>query len=461
MKKILIIAMSAALMSSCSLFRKYERPQSITTENLYGDAESGEDGLASLSWRELFTDPILQDLIQHTLDNNVDLQKAQLNIQEMEEGFKCAKIAYIPSLAFAPSGTLSGGRMWNDGSSNTFGLNKIYSLPISASWQIGQPGYLLNNKRKAEMQLERVRYVKQATQTALVAGVANLYYTLAMLDEQMEIAKKTRVNWEKMLEKQQKLFDAGQYNAAGLASTEANICSIDANIIDLEHSIHELQNTLSTMSGDTPHTITRAALSSWQTPKTVETGVPALLLSRRPDVRIAEYGVAAQFYEVNVARSQFYPGLTLTGSMSWSNQMGQSILNPGALIGSGVASLAQPIFQNGRIRANYRVQKMELEKATLDFQQCLVAAGNEVNTALAKVKTADAKRDIIARQTKAMQKALDATEKLMENSSQYNYLNVLTAQTSLLQCQMGEISNQMEVIQSTIELYQALGGGAE
>lgn len=461
MKRIFIIALSAMLLSSCSLFKKYERPVDVTTDNLFGEAENGADGLAALQWRELFTDPTLQELIEHTLQNNVSIKKAELSIKELEEGLRCAKLAYIPSLAFAPSGTISGGHMWNNGTDNAMNVSKTYQLPISASWQIGQPGYLLNNKRKAKVQLETTRIARQAAQTNLVAGVANLYYTLAMLDQQLALSQQTRQNWQQMLDKSRKLYDAGQNNAAGLASTEANIYSIDANIVDLKHSIHELQNTLAALSGETPHPITRAALSSWQTPAHVETGVPALLLSRRPDVRLAEQALAEQFYSVNIARSQFYPSLTLTGSASWTNMLGQSILNPGAIIGSGVASLAQPIFTNGRLTAQLRVSKMEMEKAKMDFQQKLIDAGAEVNTAMAKVKSADAKKELLAKQVEAMKRAADATEKLMQNSNQYNYLNVLTAQTNLLSCQMGEIANQMESIQATIELYQALGGGAE
>lgn len=461
MKKYIILAVAALLMSSCSLFKKYERPADITTENLFGGAETGADGLAALQWREIFTDPMLQELIEHTLQNNVNMKKAELNIKELEEGLRCAKLAYIPSLAFNPSGTISGGHMWNDGTNNALNTSKTYNLPLTASWQIGQPGYLLNNKRKAQVQLETTRIARQAVQTGLVAGVANLYYTLAMLDEQLVLAEQTHENWLQMLDKTRKLFEAGQSNAAGLASTEANIYSIEANIVDLKHSIHELQNTMAALSGETPHPISRSALSSWHTPAQVETGVPALLLSRRPDVRIAEQNLASIFYDVNIARSQFYPSLTLTGTASWSNMLGQSILNPGALIGSGVASIAQPLFTNGRLTAQLRVQKLEYEKATMDFQQALIDAGAEVNTAMAKVQSADAKKGIYANQVAALKRAVDATQKLMLNSNQYNYLNVLTAQTSLLSCQMGEIANQMESIQATIELYQALGGGAE
>ncbi|MCF0196520.1 MAG: efflux transporter outer membrane subunit [Bacteroidaceae bacterium] len=462
MRKIFIIALSAALLSSCGLYKNYERPADIKTENLYGQAQDGQDGLAALQWRQLFTDPTLQELIQHTLDNNADMKKAEINIKEMEEGLKCAKLAFIPSIAIAPSGTIGGGNVWNNGNSYSMDATKTYQLPLSASWQLGGLGGLTNTKKKAKVQLEQTRIAKLATQTALVAGVANLYYTLAMLDQQLAIAEQTHDNWKEMLEKSKRLYDAGQNNAAGLASTEANIYSIEANIVDLKHSIHSLQNTLTALSGETPHPITRQALSSWQAPAIIETGVPALLLERRPDVRLAEQALAATFYDKNIARSNFFPALNLTGQLSWTNSVtGLGILNPGALIWAGIASLMQPIFQNGRLIATYRVSKMEIEKAALTFQQTLVDAGTEVNTAMAKVQSAEAKKDIYAKQVEALTRAVDATQKLMLHSSQYNYLNVLTAQTSLLSCQMGEISNQMESVQATIELYQALGGGIE
>lgn len=462
MKKIYIIALSAALFSSCGLLKNYERPSEITADGIFGSVEKGSDGLAAMSWREIFTDPTLQELIQHTLDNNVDMKKAELNIKQIEQGLKCAKLAYIPSINFAPSGTLSSGHIWSNGTDFAKDLSKTYQLPLAASWQIGSIGQLSNNKKKAKVQLEQTRIMRQATQTALVANVANLYYTLAMLDQQLVIMQQTQANWKETLEKTKKLFEAGQNNAAGVASTEANLYGVQSNILDIKNSIIQLQNTLSALCGETPHAITRQALTSWHSPAVIETGVPALLLSRRPDVRMAEKQLAIAFYDKNIALSSFYPSLNLTGRLQWSNSdTGLGILNPGALIWSGIASLAQPIFQNGRIISTYKVKKMEMEKAMLDFQQSLIDAGAEVNTAMARVQSADEKMSIYANQVDALKRAVTATEKLMLNSSQFNYLNVLTAQTGLLTCQMGQIQNQMESIQATIELYQALGGGAE
>lgn len=463
MKKILMIVLAAASMSSCGLYSKYERPQDVQTDNIFGGIENGDSlGLGDLSWREVFTDPQLQSLIENTLANNVNMKQADNNIKKVEEGLRCSKLAYVPALAFSPSGTLSGGRIWDDVMGGKMNMSKSYTLPVSASWQLGNMGSLLNQKRKAHVTLEQMKIAKQATQTALVATVANLYYTLIMLDEQLAVSEQTLVNWNKNLEITRNLMDAGQANAAAVSSTEANIYSMQANVVDIKHNIHELQNLLCTLCGETPHHINRGSLSSWQAPSMITTGVPVAMLSRRPDVMLAEKALASSFYDKNLALSNMFPALTLTGNGNWTNMLtGMGVLNPGALIGSGIASIMQPLFANGRLRAQYRISKLQMENLAMDYQQSIIEAGTEVNNAMAKVQTAEEKRPLYDKQVAAMTKAVDATQDLMTYSNQYNYLNVLTAQTNLLNCQLGAIANQIESVQATIELYQALGGGAK
>ena len=459
MKKIFSIILAGMLFSSCGLYKSYERPADIITDGIYGDMQTaGDNSLGDLKWRDIFTDPTLQALIERGLVQNSNMKNADLRIKEADYALRCAKLAYIPSFYFKPSGSIS--QIWDPYDRNSYSASKSYSLPISLSWQIGSIGSLRNNKKKAEVTREQLRNAKQAIQAQLVAGIASMYYNLAMLDEQLVLTQQTEQNWGKYLQMQKQLMDAGQGNLAAVASIEATYYSISTSVVSLKDNIHAVENALATLLGQTADHIDRNALSSFRTPEICSTGMPITILDRRPDVRDAEYKLAAAFYDKNIALSSFFPQLNITANGQFTNSLGAAVLNPGALIGQAVATLAQPLFDNGRLRAQYKISKAEMEIAKNDFQQAVIAAGNEVNAAMDNIYAARNKQVFIDKQVESLTKALDATEKLYANSGT-NYLNVITAQNSLLSAQMSQISNRMETIDATIELYQALGGGAE
>lgn len=453
------LCLAVLLLSSCTLYKNYERPSDIITDGIYGDMQTaGDNSLGDLKWRDIFTDPKLQALIERGLQQNSNMKNAELRIKEADYALQCAKLAYIPSFYFKPSGTVS--QVWDPYDRRDFSASKTYSLPVSMSWQIGSIGSLRNNKKKAEVTRDQLRNAKQAIQAQLVASIASMYYNLSMLDEQLVLTKQTEENWGKYLKMQKLLMDAGQGNLAAVASIEATYYSISTSVVSLENSIRTIENTLATLLGETSSRIERSTLDSFRAPAVALTGMPITILDRRPDVRDAEYKLAAAFYDKNIALSSFFPQLNISAGGQFTNSAGAAILNPGVFIGNAVASLAQPLFDNGRIRAQYKVSKAELEIATNDFQQAVIAAGNEVNTAMDNIYAARNKQEYIDKQVESLTTALDATEKLYANSST-NYLNVITAQNSLLSAQMSQISNRMETIRGTIDLYQALGGGAE
>lgn len=464
MKKLFIYALSAAIFSSCGLYRKYERPTEIKTDGIYGDAQDGDDkGIGDLEWRQFFTDPALQSLIEKGLAQNTDIRNADLNIQKAQYALQCAKLAYIPTIYFSPSGAVS--KMYDpynrsENKSMTSGNSKTYEFPVSMSWQVGSIGYLRNNKLKADVSLLQLKNAKQAIQASLVAGIASMYYNLAMLDEQLALTKQTRDNWAKYLEMQKQLMNAGQSNQAAVSSIEATYYSICTGVESLESTIRNIENTLGTLLGETATHVNRNALNTFKAPAILATGAPINILSRRPDVKAAELELASAFYDKNIAKSAFYPSLNISASGQFTNSAGAKIVNPGLMIGSALASLTQPIFQNGAIRAKYKISKADMEIATNNLQQAVIAAGNEVNTAMVNVRDAEAQYELYSKQVDALKIALDATEKLYASTSS-NYLNVITAQNSLLQAQMSLISNRMDAIDSTISLYQALGGGSD
>lgn len=464
--RIFITLCATAVLSSCGIYKNYERPATIDAEGIYGNVQSGgEQGLGDLQWRQLFTDPALQALIEKVLAQNSNMRQADLRIQEAQNNLKAAKLAFFPSLAFAPSGTISGivDPYDRDEYKQVMGngANKTYSFPLSLNWQLDCFATLRNTKKSREVAVENMKSVRQAVQTSLVANVANMYYTLAMLDRQHSIAEETTEKWSKTLEMTRHLMEAGMTTKAAVASTEANYWAIRTSTLDLELSIRQVENALCTLLGETPHVISRSSLDSFQVPAACETGFPIGLLSRRPDVKQAELALASAFYNKNIAKAAFYPAINITANGQFANSItGAGIVNPGGLIMAAVASLTQPIFQNGRIRAAYKNSQAEMEVATIGFQQTLLEAGSEVNNAMADLNTDLAKKELLEQQVRSYTEAVDANEKLYRESSN-NYLNVLTAQSGLLNAQMSQTTNTFNIVSDVISLYQALGGGAE
>lgn len=450
MKKILIVCLAAA-MTSCGIYKNYQRPD-VVTDGLYGTAETADSTtLGDISWQEMFTDPQLQALIDLALTNNTDLQSAQWRVKEAEATLKSARLAYLPSFNFAPQGTIS--------SFDNGAASKTYSIPVTASWQIDILGGLTNAKRKAKALYLQSREYQQAVRTQLIASVANLYYTLLMLDSQYEVTKETAAKWEESVRTMREMKAAGMTNEAGVAQYEGSYYGIVASLNDIEYSIRETENSLCSVLGEVPHEIVRGRLDEQQLPDNLAVGVPVQMLSNRPDIRQAEYSLMQSFYATNAARSALYPSITLSGSAGWTNNAGV-ITNPGKLLLSAAGSLLQPIFNANANRANLKIAKAQQEESKLAFQQALLNAGAEVNNALTQCQTARAKTDLRIKQIEAMERAVESTELLMQHSST-TYLEVLTAQQSLLSAQLSQIADQFDEIQGVVNLYQALGGGRD
>ena len=450
MKKILIVCLAAA-MTSCGIYKNYQRPD-VVTDGLYGTAETADSTtLGDISWQEMFTDPQLQALIDLALTNNTDLQSAQWRVKEAEATLKSARLAYLPSFNFAPQGTIS--------SFDNGAASKTYSIPVTASWQIDIFGGLTNAKRKAKALYLQSREYQQAVRTQLIASVANLYYTLLMLDSQYEVTKETAAKWEESVRTMREMKAAGMTNEAGVAQYEGSYYGIVASLNDIEYSIRETENSLCSVLGEVPHEIVRGRLDEQQLPDNLAVGVPVQMLSNRPDIRQAEYSLMQSFYATNAARSALYPSITLSGSAGWTNNAGV-ITNPGKLLLSAAGSLLQPIFNANANRANLKIAKAQQEESKLAFQQALLNAGAEVNNALTQCQTARAKTDLRIKQIEAMERAVESTELLMQHSST-TYLGVLTAQQSLLSAPLSQIADQFDEIQGVVNLYQALGGGRD
>lgn len=451
MKKILIICAAAAL-TGCGIYKPYTRPE-VTTAGLYGSAETTDTTtLGDIRWQEMFTDPQLQALIALALENNTDLLSAGWRVKEAEATLKSARLAYLPSFNFAPQGSLSS----FDGGPTA----KTYSIPVTASWQIDIFNGLTNAKRKAKALYAQSKEYEQAVKTQLISGIANLYYTLLMLDGQYEVTEQTAVKWRESVRTMRAMKEAGMANEAAVAQYEGTCLSIEASLHDLEYQIRMAENSLCTLLAEGPHQIERGRLEGQRLPDDLTVGVPVQMLSNRPDIRSAEYSLMQSYYATSEARSALYPTITLSGTLGWTNNSGMGIKDPGKILWSAAASLLQPIFNANANRARVKIAKAQQEETKLAFQQALLNAGAEVNNALTQCQSARAKADLRVQQIEALERAVESTELLMKHSST-TYLEVLTAQQSLLSAQLSQIADRFDEIQGVVNLYQALGGGRD
>ena len=451
MKKIMIICAAAAL-TACGIYKPYSRPDDIATDGLYGTAETADSTtLGDLAWQELFTDPQLQALVGQALAGNTDLQSAHWRIEEAAATLKSARLAYLPSFNFAPQGSIS--------SFDNGPASKTYTIPVTAGWQIDIFNALTNAKRRAKALYAQSEEYEQAVRTQLIASVANLYYTLLMLDEQYAVSQQTAAKWHQSVETMRALKEAGMTNEAGVAQYEANYAAIEASLFDLEHNIKEVENSLCSVLAEAPHTIERGRFAEQHLPAELTVGVPLRMLTARPDVRMAEFALMQSYYATAEARSALYPSITLSGTAGWTNNAGV-IVNPGKLILSAAGSLLQPIFNANANRARVKIAKAQQEEAKLSFRQTLLNAGAEVNNALSQCQTARAKSDLRARQIGSLERAVESTELLMQHGSA-TYLEVLTAQQALLSARLSQIADRFDEMQGFVNLYQALGGGRD
>lgn len=454
MKKLIIYTVFAVMVSSCHIYRNFPETTTVDKE-LYGQEYVSADTstLASLSWRELFTDMYLQRLVDSALLRNTDLRVARLRTEQAEALLLNARLSYLPSFGLSAEGTLS-----KLGSES---MSKTYSLGGSASWEVDIFGRITNAKRGAREALEASKAYEQAVQTNIVATVATGYYTLLMLDEQLRISRATLVNWKKRIHMLEALKrGGGGVTDAAVLQAKANRMSLESAVLSIEKGIREAENTLCTLLAIPPTAFVRGVLAEQSFPEKLSVGLPIQLLAHRPDIRMAEHQLAQAFYATNAARGAFYPSINLSGSLGWTNNGGGVELNPTQWLLNAIGSLTQPLFNKGTHVANLKIAKAEQNAALLTFRQALLAAGAEVNNALAALQTSRGKLLIDGEQVSLLQEAVRKTELLMRHSSM-NYLEVLTAQQTLLDAEQAVAQDKFDEIQSIISLYHALGGGVQ
>ena len=453
-KAAILIAVTAS-MSSCHIYKKYETPESTPLLKEYSQAKGEEQdstAFGNLPWQEVFTDPLLVDLINRALENNTDLRNAQLNVEAAQAQLLGAKLSFLPSLALAPNG--AGAKY----ASNDFGWS--YQLPAQASWEIDIFAKLLNSKRGAAAALMQSKDYQQAVRCQIISAVATTYYSIAAVNEQLTLSRNTSALWLETVDKMRDLKDAGRTNEAGVMQAEANYFNILGSITDLETSLVKLNNTMSLLLNTMPAKWTVSESARLSIPADAMEGVSMVTLAARPDVAAAEQTLAVAYYATNSARAAFYPGLTITANGGFTNLLGSVIVNPGDWFVQLAGSLVAPIFMRGQNIARLKAAKASQQKAMNTFEYTLMSASAEVSNALTVYEKSQEKAQWLDRQVEDLAKAVDMTEALFNYSNgDVNYLNVITAQQSLLAAQISRIACAQSANLAVINLYQSMGGG--
>lgn len=453
MKKMIYILMCTFLLSSCHIYRNYQRPDGLPTDSLFREPVAATDtaSLGDLPWQEIFRDPMLQELISFGLEHNTDMQTALLRVDQAQAQLKAANLSFLPSLTLSPQGTLTS----TDGSKTV----KTYELPIQASWEVDLFGNLRNAKQASKSTLLGQTAYQQAVRSELIASIANNYFTLLMLDEQIRISESTLQIWKEQVRTMALRLKVGEETENAVTQARASLYELEASHNELVRQQRETENTLCTLLGTTCRSIECSSLSAQSFPQDIQTGVPLRLLSRRPDVVQAEMTLANAYYTTNQARSAFYPNLTLSGSAGWTNALGEAVTNPGGWILSALASLTQPIFNRGKLISNLRVSKDEEQIALLNYKQALLDAGQEVNDALYSVKSVKTTLEKHQKQCKELERTVQTAETLYLTGNT-TYLELLTARQTLLSAQLNVVQDAFTQCQAIITLYNALGGGS-
>ena len=447
--------MAALSLGGCdtikSLHSKYES-QATVPADVFGTAinmAADSTSLAALSWREFFTDPLLQRLIDTALVRNTDINSARIAVEQSQAALAAARQAFFPSLFLGPSGSV--------GSFGGSAASWTYNLPLQLNWDIDAFGTIKSKKRKAEAVLMQAQVSEQAVRANIISAVAQQYSTLLLLDQQLEILLSTDSLWNISLETQKILWENGKSYSTAVNQMEASYLNVKTSIVDTRRNIREMENAICCLLAITPQHIERSRLGVYSLPRRFSTGVPAMLLQNRPDIKLADLAMEEAFYDTQIARAAFFPSISLQGLAGWTNSAGSAVVNPGKILLNAVASLTQPIYAQGKLKANLKINQLAQENLMNKYVQTVIEAGSEVNEALADCQAAVEKHGYYDRQVEVLKNAYVGTHELMDNGKA-SYLEVLTAQESLLNAQLNQAVNMYNGAIGIIELYIALGG---
>jgi NodT family efflux transporter outer membrane factor (OMF) lipoprotein len=454
-KVLLLLLMAVLILASCKVTKTYKRPDGLTDNKLYRDVITDDTStIADIPWKKMFSDTLLQHLIQEGIDKNLDLKIAMARIKQAMANLRQSNAAFFPTLEVLANGSVQ--KFGDTGR----GI-QLYQLYGSASWEIDIWGKLKSSKRAALAGLLQSDAYKKAVQTQLVSDIATDYYALLAYDAQLQVTIKTVENRMQDVETMKLLKESDVVTGAAVVQSEANRYSAEVTIPDLRQNIRETENALSILLGRNPGSIARDSLKNQQVRSDLQTGVAAQLLANRPDVQEAEYQLQYYFELTNVARTYFYPSLTITAAGGLSNGNISQFFSASSLFGNIVGGLVQPILNHGLNKQRLSVAMALEEEYLTTFKKALLNAGQEVSNALYDYQVATDKMKIRSKQIDFLQKSVDFTKELLKYTANTNYTDVLTSEQSLLAAQLNSIGDQVQQLKAIVTLYRSLGGGCK
>lgn len=461
-KSLVLGVILSAAMTSCLTTNTYKAPK-VDTDGLYRNVASADtSNIASIPWKQYFSDPKLQQLIEEGLANNFDMKVALERIEQARINFQGSKKAVLPSVGIAGQVThVTGSKKDANGDVSILSTNKNqYMFGVAAIWEVDLWGKLRRQSRAKFAQYLNSQESRNMVQSNIVSGIATYYYALLSLDEQLAISKETIALLKETVSTMESLKEAGQLNAASVEQTKATLYSTEVSIPSLEIRINEMENSLSLLLGRKAGAIERGSFAEQSVPNELKVGLPFQMLANRPDVKSAELSFRSAFELTNAAKASFYPTLSLTqGSMlGYAATNISDLFKPQNIMANVIANLVQPIFAQGQLTSGYNIAKSEQRVALINFQKTLVEAGNEVSNILYTYNTSLKKDELRSKQILALQNSVEYTQLLLK-AGEANYLEVITAESNLLNAKLGKVSDKLEQLQASVDLYKALGGG--
>ncbi|WP_108822344.1 efflux transporter outer membrane subunit [Dysgonomonas sp. Marseille-P4361] len=461
---ILLGAMLSIGFSSCQIVNKYQTPEVDTADLFRDETPSDTTTIANIPWRDYFNDPALQALIDEALVNNYDMRIVQERVKQAEAALGMARAAYFPNIALAGSATHNRSSVDKSGTKDVLGYhNTTYSLGIAASWELDVWGKLNRQSRSKYADVLNSYEGRNLLQTSLIANIANTYYALLALDEQLKVTYEMIDLMQESVVTMEAMMSSGLLNRASIEQMKASVYSAQVSIPDLESNIRQLENTICLMLGRKPGSITRTTLEGQNVPQDLAHGIPFQMLSKRPDVKQAELSFRSAFELTNAARASFYPSINLnTGSfVGYGAASLSNFFKPENLAASIIGGITQPIFARKQLITQLKVAKAEEQATLLNFEKTVLSAGKEVSDILYTYQSSLSKNEIRAKQVESLSQAVSDTKELLTHGEISSYLEVINAQQSLLQAKLNQVSDKLQQLQATSDLYRALGGGVE
>jgi len=465
-RNMLLIACMSILLFSCRIGLRYQRSAELAlTEHYRGQSGSDTSNIADLSWKTFFADTLLKKLIDSALKNNLDLKTAVARMGAAEASLRQSKAMFFPSLTIDADYSLTKNSpaqlqaFGNNAATTSIPSINTYALTGTTSWEADIWGKLRGSKRAALANYLQSDAYKRAVQTRLISQVAQSYYALAAYDKQLEITLETIRIRQKDISTVKALMASDKLNGADVVNSESNLYAAQVTVPDIQQNITELENAISLLLGKSPDTIYRSKLEALENFKPLNAGVPAQLLRNRPDIQQAEFELINKFELVNVARSNFYPQLTISATGGWATVNSIKSFFDGTFYGNLIGGLTQPIFNQGLNKQRLKIAQSEREEALNNFKYNLLNAYQETANALASYRNATNKFELRTKQVNSLTKSVEFTQELLSYTTTTNYVDVLTAETNLLNAQLNSINDRLQQLQAGVDLYRSLGGG--